>query len=84
MESHGNEFVAFDVPSNQLVYEGSYRQWLPALQNPARNGIRWIIMSCQKGSPDLVCSSVGKSQLEPYKLVYQTPDHIYLVYRLKA
>ena len=84
MESYGSEFVAFDIPSNQLVYEGSYRQWLPALQNPAGNGIRLIIMSCQKNNPDIVCSSVGKSQLKPYKLVYQTPDHIYLIYRLKA
>jgi len=84
MESYGSESVAFAIPSNQLVYEGSYRQWLPALHNPAGNGIRLIIMSCQKNNPDIVCSSVGKSQLEPYKLAYQTPDHIYLVYRLKA
>jgi hypothetical protein len=84
MESYGNEFVAFDLPSNQLVYEGSYRQWLPDLQNPAGNGIRWIIMSCQKSSPDTVCSSVGKPQLKPYKLVYRTPDQVYLVYRLRA
>ena len=82
MESYGNEFVAFGLPSNQLVYEGSYRQWLPALQNPAGSGIRWIVMSCQKNNPDIVCSSVGKPQLRPYKLVYRTGDHVYLVYRL--
>jgi putative flippase GtrA len=84
MESYGNEAVAFVVPSNQLVYEGSYRQWLPALRNPAGNGIRFIIMSCQENNPDIVCSSVGKSQLKPYELVYQTPDHVYLVYRLRT
>ncbi len=84
MESYGNEFVAFGVPSNQLVYEGSYRQWLPALQNPAGSGIRWIIMSCRKNNPDIVCGSVGKRQLRPYKLVYRTSDHIYLVYRWGA
>lgn len=82
MESYGNELVAFGLPSNQLVYEGSYRQWLPALQNPAGSGIRWVIMSCQKNNLDMVCSSVGKPQLRPYKLVYRTRDHVYLVYRL--
>ena len=82
MESYGNELVAFGLPSNQLVYEGSYRQWLPALQNPVGSGIRWIIMSCQKNNSDIVCSSVGKPQLRPYKLVYRTRDHVYIVYRL--
>ena len=81
MESYGNEYVAFAVPSNQLVYEGSYRKWLPALQDPAENHINWIIMSCQKSTPDIVCSGVGKSQLRPYKLVYHTHDGVYRVYR---
>jgi hypothetical protein len=81
MESYGNEYVAWGVPSNELVYEGSYQQWLPALRNPAASGIEWIIMSCQKNSPDIVCSSVGEPQLRPYTLVYRTPDHVYLVFR---
>ena len=80
MESYGNEFAAFAVPSNQLVYEGSYRQWLPALQDPAKNRIQWIIMSCQKNNPDMVCAGVGKSELRPYVLVYHTQDNVYQVY----
>jgi Glycosyl transferase family 2/Dolichyl-phosphate-mannose-protein mannosyltransferase len=80
MESYSNEFIAFAIPTNQLVYEGSYRQWLPALENPATNRIKWIIMSCQKNNPDLVCSGVGKSELRPYVLTYHTPDNVYRVY----
>jgi putative flippase GtrA len=81
MESFGNDFMAFAVPSNQLVYEGSYRQWFPALRNPAGNRIQWIIMSCQENNPDIVCSSLGKPQLMPYILSYRTRDGVYSVYR---
>lgn len=81
MESYGNEYVAFNVPSNELVYEGSYRQWQPALRDPAVNHIEWIIMSCQSKDPDLVCASIGKSELAPYKLAYHTPDNVYRVYQ---
>ena len=84
MESFGNDFIAFAIPSNQLVYEGSYRQWLPALQNPVRNRIEWIIMSCQENNPDIVCARVGKSKLRPYVLTYHTHDDVYRVYRQRT
>ena len=46
MESFGNENIAFQIPSDQLIYEGSYRQWPPSLRNPSGNHIDWIIARC--------------------------------------
>jgi hypothetical protein len=85
MESFGNENVAFQVPSDELIYEGSYRQWLPSLRNPSANHIEWIIARCGSGSPgpDKVCLALGKAQLSNYSLIYTTTDHDYRVYRLR-
>jgi hypothetical protein len=80
MESYGNERIAFALPSNELVYEGSYRQWLPALHDPTRNDIQWIVMDCQPNNQDLVCSAMTKRQLASYRIVYRTPDHAFRVY----
>jgi Dolichyl-phosphate-mannose-protein mannosyltransferase len=83
MESFGNENIAFQIPSDQLVYEGSYRQWQPALRNPSGNHIEWIIARCgDSPSPDKVCLALGQAQLSHYTLVYTTADHDYRVYRL--
>ncbi len=83
MESFGNENIAFQIPSNQLIYEGSYRQWLPSLRNPAANHIEWIVARCGNSPyPDKVCLTLGPAQLRSYSLVYTTADHDYLVYRL--
>jgi hypothetical protein len=87
MDSFGNEDVVFEVPSSELVYEGSYQQWLPALQHPAGSHISWIIARC--GShPDEVCRSVTKARLSGYDLVYQFPDRpnslYYYVYKLQT
>jgi Dolichyl-phosphate-mannose-protein mannosyltransferase len=85
MESFGNENIAFQVPSDELVYEGSYHQWLPSLLNPLANHIEWIIARCGSNSPgpDKVCLAVGKAQLSNYSLVYATADHDYRVYQLR-
>jgi hypothetical protein len=84
MESFGNENIAFGIPSDQLVYEGSYRQWLPALKDPAANRIEWIVARCgNTPAPDKVCLTVGQAQLSSYSLAYQTADHDYRVYRLR-
>lgn len=84
MESFGNENIAFQIPSEQLVYEGSYRQWLPSLRNPSGNNIDWIIARCGNSPyPDKVCLALGKAQLSHYSLVYTTADHDYRVYRLR-
>jgi 4-amino-4-deoxy-L-arabinose transferase-like glycosyltransferase len=83
MESFGNENVAFQIPSDQLVYEGSYRQWLPSLQDPAANHIEWIVARCGNYPyPDKVCLALAQAQLSHYTLVYTTADHDYRVYRL--
>jgi hypothetical protein len=80
MESFGNEVVAFEVPSSELVYEGSYQQWLPALQHPAGSHILWIIARCGS-NPDKVCHSVTKASLSGYDLVYRLPPGRYHIYR---
>jgi hypothetical protein len=84
MESFGNENIAFQVPSDELVYEGSYRQWRPSLRNPSANHIEWIIARCGSNSPgpDQVCLALGRAQLSDYSLVYMTADRDYRVYRL--
>jgi hypothetical protein len=83
MESFGNENIAFQLPSDELVYEGSYRQWQPALRDPAAHHIEWIIARYgQFPSPDKVALALGQRQLSPYSLVYETTDHDYRVYRL--
>ena len=84
MESFGSENIAFAIPADQLVYEGSYREWLPSLKNPAANHIEWIVARCgNTPSPDKVCLTLGRAQLSSYSLVYQTADHDYRVDRLR-
>ena len=84
MESFGNESIAFQLPSNQLVYEGSYHQWLPALRDPAASHIEWIADRCgDDPAPDKVCTSLGNAQLSPYARVYVSPGGDYRVYKLR-
>ena len=84
MESFGNESVAFALPSGELVYEGSYHQWQPALRNPAGSRIEWIIARCGRSpGPDKVCQAMGPAQLRHYREVYATADHDYRVYRIR-
>ena len=83
LESFGNENIAFQIPSDQLIYEGSYRQWLPSLRNPAGSHIEWIVARCGHSPyPDKVCLDLGRAQLSRYSLSYTTADHDYRVYRL--
>ena len=83
MESFGNENIAFQIPSDQLIYEGSYRQWPPSLRNPPANNIEWIVARCGNSPyPDKVCLDLGQAQLSHYSLIYTTADHDYRVYRL--
>jgi len=85
MESFGNESIAFQLPSSELVYEGSYRQWQPALRDPAARHITWIIERCgHYPSPDKVCRALGPAQLGRYRAVYVSPGGDYRVYRLAA
>jgi hypothetical protein len=83
MESFGNETVSFEsrIPSDVVIYEGSFRRWEPALADPVAAGIRWIYMRQTPGVQDDVWNRLHSSdQLGSYRLVYQDPDR--LVYEL--
>ncbi len=47
MQGFGNESVTFgsNVPLSEVIYEGSYQMWEPALTDPAGQQIRWIYMT---------------------------------------
>lgn len=83
MQDFSNEFVAFQVPSGELVYEGSYGMWSPALRDPSANHIRWIVEWCGD-QPDQVCRSEKQAQLGSYKLVYHSEGAGYRVYELRS
>jgi hypothetical protein len=79
MESHGNETAAFGshIPPGSIIYEGSGRQWSPALRAPAGHGIRWIYMRRTPGHTDQVWRQLHASPgLAHYTLVYSDPDHL--------
>jgi hypothetical protein len=82
MESFGNESVTFEsqIPLGMIIYEGSYRQWLPALHDPLGQGIRWIYMRRAPGGTDEVWQALhGSKELDHYSLVYADPGR--LIYR---
>lgn len=78
MESYGNEDVAFEshVPTQQQVYEGSYRKWRPALLNPSGHRIAWIVMRTEHNHVDQVYRSLfGSSLIDGYQRVWSNPDY---------
>jgi hypothetical protein len=81
-QSYGNEEVLFDakVPTSNNIYEGSYKLWQPALKDPIRSHIVWIVMS--NSQADQVFTSLHNSPaLKPYRLVY---NHLnYKIYERK-
>jgi hypothetical protein len=85
MESFGNESVTFEsrIPTQNIVYEGSFKMWGPALRDPAAAGIRWIYLRTtpgQQDDADLVLS--GNPELGTvYQLMYKDADRV--VYRRK-
>jgi hypothetical protein len=82
MESFGNELVLFDahISLGVNVYEGSYKLWQPALANPVKSQIRWIVM--RRTKVDLVYEHLfGSAKLRPYSLRYSNDE--YLVYERK-
>jgi glycosyltransferase involved in cell wall biosynthesis len=85
MESFGNESVTFasQIPTDRIVYEGSYRQWQPALTDPAGHDVRWVYERRTPGSEDDVYRSLnGTNRLAGYAMVYQ--DHGRVIYRRGA
>ncbi len=84
MESFGNEQVLFAarIDFSNNVYEGSYRQWEPALAQPDTQRIEWIVMR-GGNAPDKVHATLSGSEVlaSSYALVYQ--DDLYQVYERK-
>ena len=82
-QSFGNEGIVFHVPSNELIYEGSYRLWPAALRSPSTNHIRWIIARCGANA-DEVCDTVNPGEFSRYKLVWHSADSTYRIYEIKG
>jgi hypothetical protein len=86
MQSFGNESVTFDsrIPTEHIVYEGSFRMWEPALAHPARHHIRWIYLRTTPGSRDDTAEALaGSAQLaSDYRLVWS--DHDREIYRRRG
>jgi len=78
MESFGNESVTFGsrIPTERIVYEGSFRMWEPALAHPAGHGIRWVYLRTTPGGEDQVTESLAATpELDnDYVLVYEDDD----------
>jgi hypothetical protein len=79
MESYGNEEVAFEshVPTQEQVYEGSYRIWRPALLNPSGHRITWIVMRTEHNHVDQVYRDLfGSTLIDGYQKVWGNSDYI--------
>jgi Dolichyl-phosphate-mannose-protein mannosyltransferase len=73
MESFGNERVLFRarIAPGQNLYEGSYRMWEPALNDPGQLDVRWIVMRGPE-QPDKVFEALhGDSDLSSYREVFR-------------
>jgi hypothetical protein len=85
MESWGNEAVTFEsrIPTANILYEGSFRLWQPALRDPANRGVRWVHLRNQPGQEDDVWRALnGTPQLlNNYDLVYRDADRLIYRYR---
>jgi hypothetical protein len=81
MQSWSNETVGFDsrVPVRRVVYEGSFRQWEPALGDPVGQGIRWIHLRRTPGGEDEVWRRLHDSPLMhfEYKPAYADDHHVF-------
>jgi Dolichyl-phosphate-mannose-protein mannosyltransferase len=67
-----NENLLFSarIPLRENVYEGSNKQWLPALADPFANDIEWIVMRYGDGSDQVAHALEHSPALKLYKLVY--------------
>ncbi len=83
MQNFGNELVTFQsqLPVGDILYEGSFRKWEPALADPAGHNVRWIYMRSARGAEDGVYKALyGTPQLnDNYLLFYKDADR--LIYR---
>jgi hypothetical protein len=77
MESFGNELVLFraNIGLGDNVYEGSYKMWEPALDNPSDHQIKWIVMR-HTSQPDLVYTDLHDSpELDSYTKVFSNDSY---------
>jgi glycosyltransferase involved in cell wall biosynthesis len=85
MESFGNESVTFEsrIPTQRILYEGSFRKWQPALQDPNAHGVRWIYLRRTPGQADDTYRALHSNPElgTDYQLVYQDADRV--IYRKK-
>lgn len=83
LQSFGNELLLFKahISLGEDVYEGSYKLWNKALDNPAANHIKWIVMRSTGPADDVYKKLHGSNKLSSYKLVYHNSK--YLVYERK-
>ncbi len=80
----GNEELLFQahIALGTNVYEGSYRLWQPALNDPVGHHIRWIVMHTSVGTDDAVNAEAASPELVSYQRVFRNSD--YTVYERKA
>jgi putative flippase GtrA len=83
MQGFGNEYVSFGsrVPVSEVIYEGSYKLWEPALTDPVGQQIKWIYMS--RTDQDRVWQRLKSSPaLADYQLMFD--DGTRVIYRQRA
>jgi hypothetical protein len=71
------------MPLGDNIYEGTYRQWEPALAHPADSDTRWIIMrrslntTVKRVAADKVYTELHDSpELDVYETVYTNDSYI--------
>ena len=79
----GNEELLFQahITLGDNVYEGSYRQWQSALDDPVGHHIRWIVMHTS-ARDDAVNAEAKSPELQSYQLAYHNSD--YRIYERRA
>lgn len=86
MESFGNDMVMFNarIPLSDCIYEGSFRLWEPALQDPANNDIQLIVMRhAGQLQPDKVYRQLYNTEaLAAYDLAFE--NDAYYIYERRS
>jgi hypothetical protein len=81
MDSFGNDAMLLrsHISLSNYVYEGSYRLWGPALADPERLGIHWIVMRHAIPTDGVYRALHGQQTMRDYHLVYGNAG--YSIYR---
>ena len=83
MESYGNEElqVSSKLPIREILYEGSYRKWEPALAKPVEF-VDWVIMRNSGANQDKVYRSLhGTEALDQHYLLVFRNEQIQIYQR---